>query len=133
MRIAWLGLSPTEDVGTSYLATQLLVELVRLGVDCEVFCAAAETSIHPRLRASEDLRLFCLPSGWQPDRWYNRTPLSHHLSLTFARIRAPVVADRAVRPPPSEASAAADRAAPQRARRRRASMASARAVPGPER
>jgi len=88
MRIAWLGLSPTEDVGTSYLATQLLVELVRLGVDCEVFCAAAETSIHPRLRASEDLRLFCLPSGWQPDRWYNRTPLSHHLSLTFARIRA---------------------------------------------
>ena len=74
MRIAWVGLSPTDDVGTSYLATQLLVELSRLGVDCEVFCAAAETSIHPRVRASEDLRLFCLPSGWEPDRWYNRTP-----------------------------------------------------------
>jgi glycosyltransferase involved in cell wall biosynthesis len=87
MRIAWIGLAPTEDSGTSYVGTLLLTELAGLGVDCEAFFAVAETSLHPRLRASSELRLFCAPSGWQPHRWYNRTPLAHHLSLQLTRVR----------------------------------------------
>jgi glycosyltransferase involved in cell wall biosynthesis len=87
MRIAWIGLAPTEDSGTSYVGTLLLTELAALGVECEAFFAVAESSLHPRLRACSDLRLFCVPSGWQPNRWYNRTPLAHHLSLQLTRVR----------------------------------------------
>ena len=88
MRIAWLGLAPTEDSGTSYIGVQLLVELDALGVEVDCYAAAERSALHPRLDGLSNVRFFCLPSGWQADRWYSRAPLAYHLTLQGARVVA---------------------------------------------
>jgi glycosyltransferase involved in cell wall biosynthesis len=87
MRVAWLGLAPTTDSGTSYIATQLLVELTKLGVEIDCYAAVDRGEIHQRLDGVDGLRLVCLPSGWRHDRWYSRAPLANHLTLQAARVR----------------------------------------------
>jgi glycosyltransferase involved in cell wall biosynthesis len=88
VRIAWIGLAPVEDSGSSYVATQLLRELAGLGMEIDCYAAAAPDAIHPSLRDVAGLRLVCRPSSWRAGRWYTRHPVTNHLAVQLTRIRA---------------------------------------------
>lgn len=88
MRVAWIGLAPVEDSGTSYIATQLLRELTAAGVEIDCYAATSEETIHPTLHSLSGLRFICEPSRWQRDQWYSRSSLGYHLSLQVMRIMA---------------------------------------------
>jgi glycosyltransferase involved in cell wall biosynthesis len=86
MRIAWIGPSPTNDAGATYVATQLLRELVRLGVEVDCYLGVRPEELPDVLLGEERLGFVLCPSRWRWDRWYSRTPLLAYFSGMLARL-----------------------------------------------
>lgn len=88
LRVAWLGPTPTEGGGATFVGTQLLLELARLGVEVDCFVAGASGDVAPSLEGVEGLRFFYFPKRWSWGRWYSRTPLVAFFSGHLARAKA---------------------------------------------
>jgi glycosyltransferase involved in cell wall biosynthesis len=87
VRIAWIGPSPSSGGGATYVATQLLCELARAGVQVDCYLGARPEELPEVLRGEENLRFILCPSRWRWDRWYSRTPLLAFFSGMLARLR----------------------------------------------
>ena len=87
MRIAWIGPSPTCDGGATYVATQLLRELVRAGAEVDCYLGARPEELPDVLLGEDRLRFVLCPNRWRWDRWYSRTPLLAFFSGMLARLR----------------------------------------------
>ena len=88
MRIAWIGPTPNDEGGAPYVATQLLCELARAGVQVDCFLSVTPDEIPQVLREQKGLRFVLRPSAWRWGRWYNRTPTLAFLSGSMFRLRA---------------------------------------------
>lgn len=86
LRIAWIGPSPTNDGGATYVATQLLRELVRAGAEVDCYLGVSPEELPEVLRGLDRLRFVLRPSSWQWDRWYSRTPLLAFFSGLLSRL-----------------------------------------------
>jgi glycosyltransferase involved in cell wall biosynthesis len=88
-RIAWVGPTPTDGGGATFVGTQLLLELARAGVAVDCFIAGQpDDDISPSLRDVEGLEFIFVPKRWSWGRWYSRTPLMAFFSGHLARGRA---------------------------------------------
>lgn len=87
MRIAWVGPTPSEHGGAPFVGTQLLLGLVRAGVEVECFVVAPPQDIPPSLFAEPRIAFHCHESGWSWGRWYSRTPMLSFFSGHLARSR----------------------------------------------
>lgn len=87
MRIAWVGPTPTDDGGVTYVGTQLLRELTRAGAEVDCFVTSPRDHVAPSLVEGDGLRIFACASGWEWNRWYSRTPMLASLSGQASRVR----------------------------------------------
>lgn len=71
MRIAWTGPVGTGG-GVPGMGTLMLTELVRQGVEVDVYLTADETPL-PSLESTPGLRMIVRRSGWRWGRWYSST------------------------------------------------------------
>ena len=90
MRIAWVGPTPTDDGGVTFVGTQLLREMVAAGAEVDCFVTSPRELVAPSLVEGERLRILASPLGWEWDRWYSRRPMLASLSGRLARARAQV-------------------------------------------
>ena len=90
MRVAWVGPTPTDGGGVTYVATQLLRELARAGVEIDCFVAGKPEEIAPGLKEEDSIRFVYVATQWSWGRWYSRTPLMSFFSGHLARARAQV-------------------------------------------
>src|SRR5689334_10765082 len=88
MRIAWLGPTPTEGGGATFVGTQLLLELARRGVEVDCFVAGEPGDVAPSLEGVEGLRFYYSPKNWSWGKWYSRTALGAFMSGHLARAKA---------------------------------------------
>jgi glycosyltransferase involved in cell wall biosynthesis len=88
LRIAWIGPTPTDGGGATFVGTQLIRELGLAGVEVDCFIAGAAGDVSPSLESAPGVRLFYRPKRWSWGKWYSRTPLVAFLSGHLARARA---------------------------------------------
>jgi glycosyltransferase involved in cell wall biosynthesis len=87
MRIAWVGPTPTDDGGATFVGTLLLRELANAGAEVDCFVTSPREHVAPSLRDDERLRIVALGNGWEWGRWYSRTPMLASFSGRMTRIR----------------------------------------------
>jgi glycosyltransferase involved in cell wall biosynthesis len=85
LRIAWIGPTPTEGGGATFVGTQLIRELARAGMEVDCFIAGEAGDVSPSLEDLAGVRLFYRAKRWSWGRWYSRTPLVSFLSGHLAR------------------------------------------------
>lgn len=88
VRIAWLGPTPTDGGGATFVGTQLILELGRAGAEVDCFIAGEPRDVAPALHGAENVTLFFRPKNWAWDRWYSRQALVAFLSGHVARARS---------------------------------------------
>lgn len=87
MRIAWVGPTPTDDGGATYVGTQLIRGLVRAGAEVDCFLTSPRSHVAPSLVEGERLRFVVSGGDWEWGRWYSRTPLVASFSGRLSRIK----------------------------------------------
>lgn len=87
MRIAWVGPTPTDEGGATFVGTQLLHELVGAGVEVDCFVTSPLEHVAPSLRGRDAPRIVVSADGWRWGRWYSRTPMRASLSGRLSRVR----------------------------------------------
>lgn len=87
MRVAWVGPTPSDDGGATFVGTQLLHELLDAGIEVDCFVTSPIEHVAPSLRARDELRIRVSAVAWEWDRWYSRTPMRASLSGRLARVR----------------------------------------------
>jgi len=85
LRIAFIGVTPTDHGGVPYAATQTLLALAERGVQIECFVALPAAGLPIALCDRREIALRVRRSWWQWSRWYSRTPLTAMLSGLVAR------------------------------------------------
>lgn len=98
IRVAWVGPTPTEGGGATYVGTQLLRGLAQAGVEVDCYITGAPDDVAPSVRNVDGIRFIYVPKDWSWGRWYSRTPLMAFFSGHLARARAQLaVADEIAR------------------------------------
>jgi len=87
MRVAWVGPTPTDDGGATFVATQLLREIVRAGTEVDCFVTSPRSHIAPSLHEGGGLEFVISADGWEWGKWYSSTPMMSSFSGRFSRVR----------------------------------------------
>jgi glycosyltransferase involved in cell wall biosynthesis len=85
MRIAWLGPTPTEDAGVSYMAGQLLRAFASKGIHVDAFLDARPGEVPAELTELPGVSYRYLPTGWQYQKWYSNTAFTKFATGLAAR------------------------------------------------
>ena len=86
MRIAWIGPSPSNEGGVTYVATLLLLELARAGAEVDCYVGATPDGLPDVLL--DDRRLaWSRTTWWRWHRWYSRKPFLAFASGAVARLQ----------------------------------------------
>src|SRR4051812_3834467 len=85
MRIAWIGPTPTQDSGVTYLGSVYVRALAQAGHEIDLFVVAPEGRDPEFLRGTPGLSLVVSRTRWDWGRWYSRTPLTSFASGQGAR------------------------------------------------
>jgi glycosyltransferase involved in cell wall biosynthesis len=88
LRIAWIGPTPTDGGGATFVGTQLIQALGQAGAELDCFIAGEPGDVSASLESAPGVRIFYRPKKWSWGRWYSRTPLVAFLSGHLARARS---------------------------------------------
>src|SRR5579872_2894658 len=85
MRIAWLGPTPNDDAGVTYMAGQLMHAFAAEQMEVDVFLDGEFSDIPDELKALPGITYHARPTGWEYERWYSKTAFTKYATGLAAR------------------------------------------------